>query len=290
MSSVSLFKCQLSTFRKSSCRYKYVRPVLPKLQAAGFLETTYNFFQDATSSSTPGLLPGLLINSAVYLTGIQVLKKGLTTQGIIHSWVLGTTVYSAFGLGAYFLVCLYFVVGTAVTKVKLEQKQKEGIAESRSGKRDIGSVWGSGFAGMVCALLGLITGQFEFFRIGYVASIGSKLADTISSEIGKAYGEKTYLISTFQQVPRGTEGGVGVEGTLAGVAGAIFYSVTALVVGQLDSKGVGICVVACTLANIFESYVGATIQNKFSWLTNDLVNIMQISVAATLAIVLQQLL
>ena len=39
---------------------------------------------------------------------------GLTPAGVAHSWVLGTSVFSAFGLGGYILVCLYFIFGSAV--------------------------------------------------------------------------------------------------------------------------------------------------------------------------------
>jgi hypothetical protein len=61
--------------------------------------------------------------------------QGLTWEGVLNAWLLGTTVFAAFGRGGYLLVCLYFIFGTLVTKVKLEQKQKEGIAEARSGRR-----------------------------------------------------------------------------------------------------------------------------------------------------------
>lgn len=43
----------------------------------------------------------------------------LLETGVAHAWFLGTLAFSAFGLGGYFLVCLYFVLGTAVTKVKV---------------------------------------------------------------------------------------------------------------------------------------------------------------------------
>ena len=43
------------------------------------------------------------------------LHAGLTPAGVAHSWVLGTLVYSAFGPGGYFLVCLYFLLGSAVS-------------------------------------------------------------------------------------------------------------------------------------------------------------------------------
>ena len=40
---------------------------------------------------------------------------GLTPAGVLHSWFLGTSVYAAFGCGAYMLVCLYFLLGSAVS-------------------------------------------------------------------------------------------------------------------------------------------------------------------------------
>ena len=48
-----------------------------------------------------------------------------------------------------------------------------------------GSVWGSGLAGMLCAVAALATGVSDPWRIGFVASFVSKLSDTVSSEIGK---------------------------------------------------------------------------------------------------------
>ena len=46
---------------------------------------------------------------------------------------------AAFGVGGYALVCAYFIVGSAVTKIKLKEKQAEGIAEARGGLRGPGS-------------------------------------------------------------------------------------------------------------------------------------------------------
>jgi uncharacterized protein (TIGR00297 family) len=69
-----------------------------------------------------------------------------------------------------------------------------------------------------------------------VASFCSKLSDTVSSEVGKAYGQTTYLITTFQLVPRGTEGAVSLEGTAAGAIAAVLFAVTALISSQVGSR------------------------------------------------------
>jgi uncharacterized membrane protein len=54
----------------------------------------------------------------------------------------------------------------------------------------------------------------------------------------QAYGRTTYLVTTFKLVPRGTEGAVSLEGTLAGVAAAALFAGVALAVGQVRSARV----------------------------------------------------
>ena len=49
-------------------------------------------------------------------------------------------------------------------------------------------------------------------------SSATKLADTFASEIGKAYGKTTFLITTLEKVPPGTEGAISAEGTAADAA------------------------------------------------------------------------
>ncbi len=175
------------------------------------------------------------MNGAVFLAGLPVLLRGLTPAGVAHAAVLGTLVYAAFGPGGYALVCMYFLVGSAVTKLRLAQKQAEGIAEARSGRRSPASVWGSGAAGVACAaaaLCGCAPGPW-LWRMAFVASFASKLGDTTSSEVGKAYGRTTYLVTTLQRVPRGTEGAVSAEGTAAGVAAAACMATLALAAAQV---------------------------------------------------------
>ena len=153
-----------------------------------------------------------------------------------------------------------------------------------------GSVVGSGSAGIVCGLAALVTGNVSSFQTGFVASFASKLSDTMSSEIGKGYGKSTYSITQFKQVPPGTEGAVSLEGTVAGIITAVAYSLIAMLLGQVDAQGATICGFAATVANIVESYIGAVAQGKVDWLTNDVVNVIQIVLAASIAILLHTLL
>lgn len=52
---------------------------------------------------------------------------------------------------------------------------------------------------------------------------------------------------------------------------------------QADIYGVAAITAAAFLANLFESWLGATVQGRLAWLSNDIVNVVQIVVAAALA-------
>ena len=169
---------------------------------------------------------------------------------------------------------------------------RDGIAEARGGKRTWRSVWGSGLAAAICAAFALATGSYETFAAGFAACFASKLGDTTSSEIGKAYGTRTYLSTTFREVPRGTEGAVSLEGSLAGVAAALAMSVVSLPLGLASSPSVAALVfVSAVIANYAESILGATVQTKseestgiVALLTNDVVNVLQTSLASLIAV------
>jgi uncharacterized protein (TIGR00297 family) len=107
--------------------------------------------------------------------------------------------------------------------------------------------------------------------LGYVASMATKLSDTSASEVGKAYGRTTYLITTLQPVPRGTEGAVSLEGTIAGIVGSLLLSVLAWVLGMIPAIGI---------------VIGATLQEKIDWLSNELVNFINTAIGAAVAILL----
>lgn len=238
----------------------------------------------------------LLSNAVIFLLGSPILVTGLSLPGIAAAFLLGSLTWRAFGLSGFFLVACYFVLGTAATKVKMAQKEAQGVAEKRKGRRGPASVIGSSAAGCVCAFLSINgTGGkalCQLWRLGFVASFCTKLSDTVSSEIGKAYGKTTYLVTTFKVVPRGTEGAVSAEGTLAGLVAAVLLASIGCLTGQINATEAAICVFASQLANFGESVIGASIQDKegFKWLNNDVVNIINISMGGVLAVIIQQIL
>ena len=224
-------------------------------------------------------------------------KKLLTPAGIVHAWVLGVVVWGSLGWQGYLVVGFYFLVGSGITFVGKAQKEAMDIAEKRSGARGPENVWGSAFIATLCALgvlLISLVGQGEelipLLRLGYVASFCTKLSDTCASEIGKAYGKRTFLITTLKPVPRGTEGAVSLEGTLAGIAASIAIALVARSVGMVSPIGIVLCIVAAFIATNLESVIGATLQSDFDWMTNEVVNVLNTLIGAIVAMLLASLL
>ena len=258
----------------------------------------------AFTPATPGLLPSLAVNAIVFTLGSQVLSAGLTPPAVAASFLLGTLSFAAFGWRGYLIVCGYFIAGSAVTKLRLAQKQAEGIAEARGGRRAPGSVMGSGLAGALASAAALVLGRsaasaaaksgtgdaqvnFALCATAFVSSFASKLADTASSEVGKAFGTNAYLSTTLKKVPRGTEGAVSTEGSLAGLVAAAAVTGAAVLIGMIPPKAAVAACLAAVAANVFESWLGATAQSGREGaalkLSNDAVNAIQICVAAGLA-------
>ncbi|KAF0920212.1 hypothetical protein E2562_034025 [Oryza meyeriana var. granulata] len=264
--------------------------------AAGAAEVLRGALADAFLASPPTWRSAAVSNLAIFVAGSPVLLSGLSASGFAAAYLLGTLTWRAFGPKGLILVAAYFVLGTAATKLKIKQKEALGVAEKRGGRRGPGSVIGSSAAGCVCALLSIYNvgsaALAELWRLGFVASFCTKLSDTVSSEIGKAYGRTTYLVTTLKIVPRGTEGAISIEGTLAGILASIILASVGYLLGQVNVSQGAVCVLASQIANFCESYIGATLQDKegFEWLTNDVVNVLNISTGGILAILMEQLL
>ncbi|WP_421655934.1 TIGR00297 family protein [Leptothermofonsia sp. ETS-13] len=264
------------------------------LSSLNLLLTPYS---PSPPSSLTLWLIALVLNTALAAIAWFAPKKLLTPAGLLHAWFLGVLVWGSLGWQGYLVVMVYFLLGSAVTRIGLAQKEAEGIAEKRSGARGPENVWGSALVGALCAVGVLLTSWLNLsigtrlvplLLLGYVASFSTKLADTVASEIGKAYGQRTFLITTLKPVPRGTEGAVSLEGTVAGVVASVVIALVGWAVGLISLAMVGVCVVAAFIATSLESVIGATLQTRFSWLTNEVVNVLNTFIGAIAAILIAQ--
>jgi len=209
----------------------------------------------------------------------------MTKSGWVSAGILGTLLWGSLGWMGWISVVLYLVLGSLVTKIGFKYKNKLGIAEKRGGRRGPENVLGSASTGLFLALMiKLNLANLILLKLGFAASFAAKLADTFGSEIGKRYGKNTFLITNFKKVRKGTEGAISLEGTIASLFGALLMSFVMLILGFITiEKGFFIVCFSGFAATIFESFIGATFQDKFN-LSNEAVNSIQTSFSATLAI------
>ena len=122
-------------------------------------------------------------------------------------------------------------------------------------------------------------GTRALFVLAYAAAVATAAADTGSSEIGKAYGRRTFLITTFRPVPPGTEGAVSLEGTMAGLAAAAILASIGAATGLYSWAWAPAIALAGLLGSLAESVLG-TVAEKRGWLDNDLLNALNTAMGA----------
>ncbi len=156
---------------------------------------------------------------------------------------------------------LLFLLTFAATRFKRRVKQSSGLAEPRHGRRASQIVANLGVAGL-CAAVG--------FYPGILAALAEATADTVSSEVGQALGCPTRLLTTLRPVSPGTDGGISLRGTAAGIVAAILIVLAGA--HALPSWHVAAAITAAAIAGLlFDSLLGATVERR-GLLGNDLVN------------------
>ena len=217
----------------------------------------------------------------------------LTPAGWRHAALLGTLLWGSLGWRGWLAVVLYLLLGSLVTRIGLRDKQARGLAEARGGRRGPENVWGSALVGCVLALLTPLAPPpwQPGLLLAFAASFAAKLADTFGSEIGKRWGRHAVLITSGQPVPPGTEGAISAEGTAASLLGSALMAGAMALLGVIEGTPALLLVIAIGLvATLVESLIGATLQRRWAWLSNEAVNALQTLLAALLALALAPLL
>ena len=228
---------------------------------------------------------GFAINAA--FAAFAWKARSIDVAGGISAIVIGTIITAALGLPGLAVMVAFFVIGSAVTKLGYRVKAARGIAQEKGGARGWRNAWANGGVPALLALMAGLTGgdARALFAIAYAAAVATAAADTCSSEIGKAYGRRTFLVTTFRPVPPGTEGAVSLEGTLGGLAGGALVALVGAA-GGLYSPGWAVAVaIAGLLGSIAESVIG-TVAERRGWLDNDLLNALNTAIGAGIVFLL----
>jgi len=234
-------------------------------------------------------LVGLVVNAAIAVPAF--LARSIDLSGAVSAVVIGTAITAGLGLPGLALIVAFFVLGSAATKVGYRLKAARGIAQEKGGARGWRHAWANGG---VPALLAVLAGMAppglrDLLALAYAAAVATAAADTCSSEVGKAYGRRTFLITSLRPVPPGTEGAISLEGTLGGFLGALAVGATGVATGLFGWPAASVVAVAGLLGCLAESLLG-TVAGPRGWMDNDLLNAANTAIGALFAILIVRLL
>jgi uncharacterized protein (TIGR00297 family) len=122
-----------------------------------------------------------------------------------------------------------------------------------------------------------------------LAALVEATADTVSSEIGQAFGGAPVMLVGFRRVDIGTDGAVTLLGSGAGGVAGVLVAVVGGWALRLSILDGAIAAIAGVCGLFFDSLLGATVERR-GWLGNDLVNFTSTLFAALLAAAVYRLL
>ena len=227
-------------------------------------------------------LLGLTIATAMSVRGRK--RGSLSPSGAVAAFIVGfLTFFSSIRFGLTLLA--FYLTATKMTRYKSDLKSRiEDGYVTAGGYRTAGQVFASALPAALISISYLYlygndnVGVFSQFQsqssllLSYLLFVSACAGDTYASELGIVMPhpskEPVLIIMPWRVVPRGTNGGVSMEGTIASaigglVIGVVFY-LAGPILGDKQWLLVLVGIVGGVLGSAFDSIIGAWFQA--SWL------------------------
>jgi uncharacterized protein (TIGR00297 family) len=228
---------------------------------------------------TGKLLIGFVLTAVFTLLARKM--RGVTNLGAVAGALCCFVLYTAGGPGAFAALIAVFGLAWVSTRLGYQRKLRLGTAEPKDGRKASQVLANLGVATVCAALYAVTHGRTAFF-LALAAALSEAAADTVSSEIGQAFGQKPRLITTWRKVAPGTNGAVSLMGTLSGIAAAVLVSMICVLGGRLPFPALIICVGAAVTGMLADSFMGSWLERP-DLLNNDSVNFFGTLLAAAIA-------
>jgi uncharacterized protein (TIGR00297 family) len=209
--------------------------------------------------------------------------RTVTKSGYAGGVLVGTIIYIGGGAGAWVLLFVTFLIASITSRLGLKRKEQLGIAEERGGRRGAGNAIANCGVAAIGAIAAATTPFAPAALTALVAGLVAGGSDTVASEIGKAWGRSTFLVTTLRRVKAGTPGAMSLEGTVAGLVAAVALASAGAAFGLIPASVIVIVVVGATAGALVESALGATLEGP-GILNNDMLNFINTAVAAVVAL------
>lgn len=204
-------------------------------------------------------------------------------SGMAAGFAVGTLTWTFGGSGAFAVLIAFFVLGSSTTRFGRARKERLGVAQAKKGARSARHALANCGVAVYLALLATTAPDPTVWLIAFVAAYATATFDTLSSEVGQAWGGRPVMITTLRRVPVGTDGAVSLVGTLAGFAGAAVVAALAGGLGLLAPAAIMIVLVAAFIGSSADSLLGATLERR-GLMDNEAVNFSNTLVGALAAI------
>lgn len=229
------------------------------------------FFEAAAFSFTE---IAVVIVILVLFSVFSFLKKSIANSGIVFGNIVGTLVFLLGGLTGFLVLAVFFLTAefsTIYSRKKIGKKHEQ---------RNTSNIVGNSGA----AILALVFGQ----SIGFFGAIAAALSDTVSSELGMLSKKKPKLITSFEEVPMGTDGGITPTGLLMGVFGSALIAGIYFFINH-SAALFAVILVSGFAGSLADSFLGAVFERK-GRLNNTQVNFLASLFGAATAIFLSAML
>ena len=234
--------------------------------------------RDAVAAHLPWAIG---VNAVVALLGYRA--RTVSMSGAIGGATIGAVIYAAGGPSAWGLLFITFFIASITSRFGFERKALLGIAEERGGRRGAGNALANCGVAAIAALAAIATPHPDQAWLAFAAALTAGGSDTVASEIGKAWGRATFLVTTIGRVKPGTPGAMSLEGTAAGLVAAFALATVAVAFGLIAAGAMLSVVIGATAGALAESVLAATLEAP-GILNNDVLNFLNTAVAAGVAL------
>jgi len=226
------------------------------------------------------LVPAGVVTLCFAVVAWQI--RGVTLDGAVAGFLVTAMLFVSGGPAMFGTVLLVFVLTYAATKLGRKRKQSLAIAERPAG-RDAAQIFANVGIAALMAGLAQLTSWHAPLIAATVAALAEAACDTVSSEAGKALSQTARLITSWQCVSAGTDGGISLPGTLLGTLAAGLVGMEAALTGIVSARAAVVAVAAAIVGMLADSILGATLERR-GWLTNNTVNLGSTASAALVVV------
>jgi uncharacterized protein (TIGR00297 family) len=238
----------------------------------------------------PSILPGLAVTA---LTGLAVnialailftALGSVDRSGAVTGAALGTLTWACGGGRAFAVMAAFFLLGTGATQLGRRRKERRGVAQEHKGTRSARHALANcGVAAYLAVLMATATAP-ALYAMAFVCAYATAAFDTVSSEIGQAWGGRPVMITTLRRVEIGTDGALTLLGTVSGLLAAMAIGFLAVRLGLITPGLQTPVAVAAFAGSTADSLLGATLERR-GLLDNDAVNFSNTLIGALAGLV-----